>query len=73
MKNTTYLICTLLLIVIDLLIAFGWGYNASKTYNKINELENKYRYLEFQNMQDKARYEREIDQCLDILKNKRWD
>lgn len=73
MKDTGILINSFLLIFLDLAITFCWAFDSTQKHNRINELENRLDYLEYQNKQDKERYEREIDTCLDILENKRWN
>lgn len=73
MTDKSFLVCTFILIFTKLFITIVGATEVFKQKNINNELESQIKYVEYKMQVETEKYQRQVDTCLDIIVNKRWE
>ena len=73
MTDKSFLVCTFILIFTNLFITIVGTTEVLKQKNINNELESQIKYVEYKMQVETEKYQRQVDTCLDIIVNKRWE
>lgn len=73
MKDTTYISLTLILVFTNLFITFVGVTEVLKQRSINQELEAQIKYVQYKQQIESEKYQRQVDTCLDIIVNKRWE
>lgn len=73
MTDKSFLVCTFILIFTNLFITIVGATEVLKQKNINNELESQIKYVEYKIQVETEKYQRQVDTCLDIIVNKRWE